>query len=172
MHDLPYLSGYSESLRQQVRELLLTHELGALLAKRYPEVQHSIQTDNALYQFTQDLKREFLKSSAPVSKVVFDPKIHAVRNALGTHTQISRVQGNKLKSKNEIRISSQLKQLPLPLLRMLVVHELAHLKEKDHNKAFYQLCVYMEPDYHQLELGLRLYLTWLEHLAISQKQPL
>lgn len=172
MHDLPYLSGYSESLRQQVRELLLTNELGALLAKRYPEVQHSIQTDNALYQFTQDLKREFLKSSAPVSKVVFDPKIHAVRNALGTHTQISRVQGNKLKSKNEIRISSQLKQLPLPLLRMLVVHELAHLKEKDHNKAFYQLCVYMEPDYHQLELGLRLFLTWLEHLAISQKQPL
>lgn len=172
MHDLPYLSGYSESLRQQVRELLLTNELGALLAKRYPEVQHSIQTDSALYQFTQDLKREFLKSSAPVSKVIFDPKIHAVRNALGTHTQISRVQGNKLKSKNEIRISSQLKQLPLPLLRMLVVHELAHLKEKDHNKAFYQLCVYMEPDYHQLELGLRLFLTWLEHLAISQKQPL
>lgn len=169
MYDLPYLSGYSESLRQQVRDMLLTNELGALLTKRYPEVQHSIQTDNALYQFTQELKREYLKSSAPVSKVIFDPKIHAVRNALGTHTQISRVQGNKLKSKNEIRISSQLKQLPLPLLRMLVVHELAHLKEKDHNKAFYQLCLYMEPDYHQLELGLRLYLTWLEQGTVPQK---
>lgn len=167
MKDLPYLTGYSDSLRQQVRELLLTNELGALLAKRYPEVPHSIQTDSALYQFTQDLKREFLKSSAPVSKVIFDPKIHAVRNALGTHTQISRVQGSKLKSKNEIRISSQLKQLPLPLLRMLVVHELAHLKEKDHNKAFYQLCLHMEPDYHQLELGLRLYLTWLEQVTLS-----
>lgn len=169
MKDLPYLTGYSDSLRQQVRELLLTNELGALLAKRYPEVPHSIQTDSALYQFTQDLKREFLKSSAPVSKVIFDPKIHAVRNALGTHTQISRVQGSKLKSKNEIRISSQLKQLPLPLLRMLVVHELAHLKEKDHNKAFYQLCLHMEPDYHQLELGLRLHLTWLEHVTLAPK---
>jgi predicted metal-dependent hydrolase len=70
------------------------------------------------------------------------------------------VQGGKLKSKNEIRIASQLKQLPLPLLRMVVVHELAHLREKDHNKAFYQLCQYMEPAYHQLEFDLRLYLTW------------
>ncbi|HYG06232.1 MAG TPA: YgjP-like metallopeptidase domain-containing protein, partial [Stenotrophomonas sp.] len=42
------------------------------------------------------------------------------------------------------------------------VHELAHLKESDHNKAFYQLCLHMEPDYHQLEFDLRLYLTQLE----------
>ena len=44
----------------------------------------------------------------------------------------------------------------------LLVHELAHLKEADHNKAFYQLCTHMEPDYHQLEFDLRLYLTHLE----------
>jgi len=42
---------------------------------------------------------------------------------------------------------------------MVVVHELAHLREKDHNKAFYQLCQHMEADYHQLELHLRLFLT-------------
>ena len=45
---------------------------------------------------------------------------------------------------------------------MIVVHELAHVKEKDHNKAFYKLCQYMEPDYFQLELDLRLYLTLLD----------
>lgn len=49
-----------------------------------------------------------------------------------------------------------------PLLRMLVVHELAHLKEKEHNKAFYQLCCHMEPNYHQLELDARLYMMVLE----------
>jgi hypothetical protein len=37
-----------------------------------------------------------------------------------------------------------LKNVPLEFLRMIVVHELAHLKEKDHNKAFYKLCVYMD----------------------------
>ena len=45
---------------------------------------------------------------------------------------------------------------------MIAVHELAHLKEKTHDKAFYKLCTYMQPDYHQLELDLRLYLTHLD----------
>ena len=48
------------------------------------------------------------------------------------------------------------------LLRMIAVHELAHLKERDHHKAFYQLCTRMEPQYHLYEFHLRLYLTHLE----------
>jgi predicted metal-dependent hydrolase len=43
-----------------------------------------------------------------------------------------------------------------------VVHELAHFKERDHDKAFYQLCRYMEPVYAQLEFDLRVYLTYLD----------
>ncbi len=30
------------------------------------------------------------------------------------------------------------------------------------DKAFYQLCLHMEPDYHQLESDLRAYLTYLD----------
>jgi hypothetical protein len=45
---------------------------------------------------------------------------------------------------------------------MIVVHELAHLKEKDHNRPFYQLCHHMEPAYRQLEFDTRLLLTHLE----------
>jgi len=41
-----------------------------------------------------------------------------------------------------------------------VVHELAHLKEMEHNKQFYQLCEHMLPGYHQTEFDLRLFLTW------------
>lgn len=162
MTELPYLQGYPDNIRQQVQQLLVTGKLAATLAQRYPQNSHDIQTDKALYDYTQALKRQYMKSSEPISKAVFDPKIHIINNALGTHTQISRVQGGKLKSKTEIRIASQLKQLPLPLLRMVVVHELAHLREKEHNKAFYQLCQYMEPDYHQLEFDLRLFLTCQE----------
>lgn len=162
MTELPYLQGYPDNIRQQVQHLLATGKLAATLAARYPQNSHNIQTDKALYDYTQQLKRQYMKSSEPISKAVFDPKIHIINNALGTHTQISRVQGGKLKSKNEIRIASQLKHLPLPLLRMVVVHELAHLREKEHNKAFYQLCQYMEPAYHQLEFDLRLFLTCQE----------
>ena len=47
-------------------------------------------------------------------------------------------------------------------LKMIAVHELAHLKEREHNKSFCQLCLHMEPNYHQLEFDLRLYLTQME----------
>jgi len=45
---------------------------------------------------------------------------------------------------------------------MIVVHELAHLKEIEHNKAFYRLCLHMLHNYHQLELDMRLYLIQLD----------
>jgi predicted metal-dependent hydrolase len=45
---------------------------------------------------------------------------------------------------------------------MIAVHELAHVKEKEHDKAFYKLCCYMEPAYHQYEFDLRLYLTHID----------
>jgi len=157
---LKYLNGYSPSLQQQVSQLLAAQRLGAWLEQRYPpQEQHPIQTDAALYDYTQALKQQFMRSSGPVSKVFFDTRMHVIDNALGQHQFVSRVQGSKLKRKNEIKVSAILKTLPEPLLRMVVVHELAHLREKDHNKAFYQLCQHMEPDYHQLELDLRLFLT-------------
>ncbi len=69
------------------------------------------------------------------------------------------MQGGKLKAKAEIRVATVFRNAPEPFLRMIVVHELAHLKEKEHNKAFYQLCCHMEPQYHQLEFDTRLWLT-------------
>jgi predicted metal-dependent hydrolase len=93
---------------------------------------------------------------------MFDNKLHVIRNALGTHTTVSRVQGGKLKAKREIRVASLFKEVPIEWLRMIVVHELAHMKEREHDKAFYKLCMHMEPDYHQHEFDLRLYLTHLD----------
>ena len=72
------------------------------------------------------------------------------------------MQGGKLKAKHEIRVATLFRNLPEEFLRMIVVHELAHLKEKEHNKAFYGLCQRMEPQYHQYEFDLRLYLTHLD----------
>ena len=117
----------------------------------------------------QRLKNTHMKKVAPLSKVIYDGKINVIHNALGTHRFISRVQGNKLKAKNEIRIASMFKSVPLEFLQMIVVHELAHFKEKEHNKAFYKLCEYMEPTYHQLEFDLRVYLTHLDiHAKINE----
>ncbi len=161
MPELKYLSGYSENVTQPVRLLINNNKLGETLLKKYPAV-HSIKTDKALYAYTVDLKNTWLKQSRPLSKVIYDDKVKDLHQALGLHTFISRVQGGNNKAKNEIRVSSLFKQAPLAFLRMIVVHELAHLKEKDHNKAFYKLCEHMEPHYHQFELDMRLYLTHLD----------
>ncbi|SEQ64906.1 M48 family metallopeptidase [Giesbergeria anulus] len=162
-HDFPYLRAYSESLRQQVAALMAQEDgLAALLRRKYPHA-HTVRTDKALYHYTSALKSRHLRNADAVNKVVFDSKIHVVRHALGLHTAVSRVQGGRLAAKHEIRIAAMFKQVPEEFLRMIVVHELAHLREREHNKAFYQLCEHMEPAYHQYELDVRLYLTHLEH---------
>jgi predicted metal-dependent hydrolase len=158
---LKYIAHYPESLVSQVRDLIKEKKLGIFLKQKYPE-KHTLQTDKALYDFTIDLKNEFMKKSPPLSKVLYDGKINIINHALGTHTFISRVQGGRLKAKNEIRVASSFKSMPEAFLRMIVVHELAHFKEKEHNKAFYKLCTHMEPAYHQLEFDTRLYLTHRE----------
>ena len=158
---LKYLSAYSEQTQAQVQQLIAQDKLGEVLLKRYPNA-HDVRNDKALYQYVQDLKNEFLRNAEPINKVAFDSKIHVIQHALGLHTSISRVQGGKLKAKREIRVASLFKAVPDAWLRMIVVHELAHMKERDHDRAFYALCAHMEPDYHQHEFDLRLYLTHLE----------
>ena len=158
---LRYLTGYSPALLAQVRTLIAENRLAESVTRRYPE-PHEVKTDRALYDYVNDLKSRHMRNAPPLAKVQYDMKLHVVRNALGTHTTVSRVQGGNLKAKREIRVASLCKQAPAPFLRMIVVHELAHLKEREHDKAFYSLCTHMEPDYHRLELDLRLWLTALE----------
>ncbi len=164
MLPINYLSGYPEPVQQRVRDLIAEDRLGQLLERRYAET-HPVRNDRQLYDYTMAMKERFLRKSSPVGKVVFDGKLQVMKHALGTHTSVSRVQGSRLKASREIRIASVFRDAPAAFLKMIVVHELAHLKEGDHNKAFYQLCTHIESDYHQLEFDLRLYLTHLDCLA-------
>ena len=153
-----YLAGYAPQVLERAQALIDSGRLAETLARRYPEA-HAVRSDGHLLDYVSALKRQAMRSAPPLAKVVYDDKLHVLRNALGTHTTVSRVQGTNLKAKREIRIASLFKQAPAPFLKMIVVHELAHLKERDHGKAFYALCVHMEPAYHQLEFDLRLWLT-------------
>lgn len=156
-----YLIAYSEEIKNQVRLLISQNRLSQVLLDKYGSA-HEIRTDSALYAYVLELKSSCMRNAQTPSKVVFDNDIRAIQRALGLHTAISRVQGGKLKAKKEIRIASLFKEVPIEFLKMIVVHELAHLKEKEHNKAFYKLCLSMEPEYHQIEFDLRLYLTHVD----------
>jgi predicted metal-dependent hydrolase len=165
MTALKYLAGYPLHLQARVRELIAQGRLGATLADKYGQ-PHTVRSDGQLYDYVQALKDRHLRKSAPLGKVVYDARLQVMKHALGTHTTISRVQGNRLKASREMRIASVFRDAPAEFLRMIVVHELAHLKEAEHNKSFYQLCTHIEPDYHQLEFDVRLYLT---HLELEQR---
>lgn len=161
MKALKYLEHYPQNIKKQIHQLIASEKLDKYLLKNYPKA-HDIKSDKALYSYTMDFKNSYLKKSLPLSKVIYDGKINVINDALGLHTIISRVQGGKLKSKNEIRVATIFKNCPEEFLRMIVVHELSHIKEKNHDKAFYKLCTYLEPKYHQYELDLRIYLTYLD----------
>jgi predicted metal-dependent hydrolase len=158
---LRYLAGYPPELLDKVRGLIEQGRLRQSIDERYGDL-HGVRTDRALYDYVTELKGRFMRSAVPLSKVAYDNRLHVIRNALGTHTTVSRVQGNKLKAKREIRIAGLFRQSPEPFLKMIVVHELAHLKERDHGKPFYALCAHMAPDYHQLEFDVRMWLTAME----------
>lgn len=161
MTALKYLAAYPSHLQEQVHRLIDAGRLGEYLAQRYPE-RHAVQSDKALYAYVMERKQRFLRNAPGIDKVLYDSKLDVLRNALGLHTAVSRVQGGKLKAKKEIRVAALFRDATPEFLDMIVVHELAHLREFDHNKAFYQLCEHMLPGYQQLEFDLRLYLTWRE----------
>ena len=99
--------------------------------------------------------------------MVFDNRLQIDQRALGTLTSVSRVQGGRLTAKREVRVAALFKQAPAAMLEMIVVHELAHLKERDHDKAFYALCEHMLSGYHQIEFDTRLYLVWCASQAAN-----
>ena len=156
---LKYLQAYPAQLQDQVRQLIAEGRLGEYLNQRYSG-RHDVQSDKALYSYALDLKQEYLRNAPAIDKVLFDNRLDLTHRALGLHTTVSRVQGGKLKAKKEIRIASLFKDAAPDFLKMIVVHELAHFKESDHNKAFYKLREHMLPGYHQVEFDLRVYLTW------------
>lgn len=156
-----YLAGYPEALVAPVRAAIGSGRLADALLRKYPQA-HAIRTDKGLYDYVLAVRGDRLRNAPALSKVAFDGGLHAMRNALGTHTAISRVQGGKLKAKREIRIATVFREMPEDFLRMVVAHELAHLREYAHNKAFYQLCRHLAADYAQLEFDLRAYLCYLE----------
>ena len=156
--DLPFLAGYAPHLLDQVRALIAHGRLAEHLRLRYPE-HHAVRNDGALYDYASALKQRHLRNAPALAKVIYDNRLQIDQRALGTLTAVSRVQGARLQAKREIRVAALFKEAPAQMLKMIVVHELAHLKEREHDKAFYALCEHMLPDYHQVEFDTRLYLT-------------
>jgi UTP pyrophosphatase len=157
-----YIQHYPEHVRERVQLMQMRGELGQYLTNRYVMTTHTIQTDRMLYDYTMSLKHTYLRQSPILHKVCFDAQLDTVQHALGVNMAISKIHGARLKAHKEIRIARLFQQAPEAFLEMIVIHELAHLRERNHDKAFYRLCQHMLPDYHQREFDVRIWLMLQE----------
>ena len=101
------------------------------------------------------------------ARTLFEARIALHAGAMGVQIRQLRLSSARTRwgsasSDGSIRLNWRLIHFPVETIDYVVVHELAHLREKDHGKAFYQLCTHMEPQYHQYEFDLRLYLTHVD----------
>lgn len=123
MQPLKYLTGYSEDTITQVEKIIAEERLSELLRKKYPHI-HEVRSDNQLYEYTIGLKNQYMSKTQPLGRAQYDSKIKVIQHALGQHHYITRVQGNKTKTVNEIKIASVFRNAPEAFLKMIVVHEL------------------------------------------------
>jgi hypothetical protein len=75
-----FLAGYPLALTKQVQQLIAQNQLAEVLVKKYP-LAHSVRTDKALYDYVLELKGEYLRNAAPLSKVAFDSKLYVIHHA-------------------------------------------------------------------------------------------
>ncbi len=62
-------------------------------------------------------------------------------------------------SKNRLSFNTGLIKLPLDVIQYVIVHELAHIKHKHHQKSFWKEVERYSPNYKKLEQKLKEYLT-------------
>ena len=62
-------------------------------------------------------------------------------------------------SKNSLSFNTGLIKLPLDVIQYVIIHELAHIKHKHHQKAFWKEVERYAPNYKALEQKLKEYLT-------------
>jgi len=99
MTALKYLGGYPSALLDKVRLLIERDELGAYLEKRHPG-RHEVQSDKALYAYTNALRQQHLRNAPGIDRVWYDSKLDVIGKALGLHTAISHVHGSRLKARH------------------------------------------------------------------------
>ena len=90
MTTLKYIAHYSEQIQSQAATLISTGRLGEYLDKKYPN-RHQVQSDKALYQYSNDIKNQYMRKSSPLSQVSYNSKLAVLNHALGIHTYQSRV---------------------------------------------------------------------------------
>jgi predicted metal-dependent hydrolase len=117
-------------------------------------ISHSSSTEQELLEEVLNLfyKQEAIRTITPLVKKWSD-KMKLNPSNIGFRKAKSR--WGSCSSQNSLSFNYYLSKLPLPIVEYVVVHELAHIKEKNHSKNFWALVEEFLPNYRMLVKELR-----------------
>lgn len=118
----------------------------------YQEQNHELflkYIDNFYTQRAKEVITPMIKKQAQIMKLY--PTVVSFRK--------TKRQWGSCSSKNRISFNIGLIKLPLDVIQYVIIHELAHIKHKHHQKAFWKEVERYSPDYRKLEQQLKEYLT-------------
>ena len=141
-----------ENFIRQKEQWILQKQSALLDAQRHKESHFYFfgelyERENHTQEEIDLLYRQKAKEIIPPLVVQYSEKMQLYPNRISFRKNKSR--WGSCSSKDNLSFNIMLIQTPLPFIEYVVVHELAHIRHKNHSKAFWKLVQEILPDYKQ-----------------------
>lgn len=141
---------YQDKYIVSVRIDIKTKKLIVILPKDIQEFEIKEYVDNAIKQLFKNHTEKLILEKLPY----WSKKTNLKYNAVKVRDATTRY-GSCMPSKRNLYFSSRLTMLPENIVDAIIVHELCHLKFKNHNKYFYNLVEQYIPNYKEIDKWLK-----------------
>ena len=141
---------YKNATNVSVRVELKQRKMLIILPKIIQQEEIKIYVDKAIKQLFKNNTEAIIAEKLPYwSKITgIDYNLVKVRDATSRY-------GSCMPSKKNVYFSSRLIMLPEEEVDAIIVHELCHMKYKNHNKQFYELVQKYIPNYREIDKWLK-----------------
>ncbi len=130
-------------------ELIFNQDRFLLYYHQYDEILFQKHINN----FYKDKSKEF------ISPLVEKWSEQMTLFPTGIHFRKTKRQWGSCSGKNILSFNTMLMKLPQDVIQYIIVHELAHIKHKHHQKSFWQLVEQYIPNHKQYTAELKKYTT-------------
>ena len=141
---------YQDKYIVSVRADIKTKKLFVILPKDIEEAEVKKCVDNAIKR----LFKNYTETLILEKLLYWSKKTNLKYNAVKVRDATTRY-GSCMPAKRNLYFSSRLIMLPENVIDAIIVHELCHLKFKNHNKDFYNLVEQYIPNYKEIDKWLK-----------------
>ena len=127
------------------------------------EVAHFTLNDSAEHTQLRTLRDAYYKNAC---SVVITPIVNAYAEKMQCYPTKLGYRHNKTRwgscsSRNSLSLNTRLMMLPESMITYIVIHELAHIRHKNHANTFWRFVAQYCPDYKALRRNLRVFESFL-----------